>query len=316
MDDEPDVHRVLFGAAAELTGPGIAALTHTEVDRNRELWRALGFPVPPDDEPVHAADALGALEALDRLERTGLLDDEDAVRLTRSIGRALAGVARAQAEVLEQVALAQGVDPSALLPALADVLPDLEALIVFVWRRHLSSAVADVVAAGRAGSRRHTAVGFVDLTGFTTMAREHPPEVVRHVIRTFEARVTDAVSDAGGRVISTLGDAVLFTVSDVTTAAQLCLTLAELPAADAELLPLRVGLAYGEVVSHHGDVLGPVVNLAARLCEVARPGTVLVDREAAALLQDAPALVLRRVGRANVRGYAHLEPWALRRAEP
>ena len=305
------VHALLFGEAPSLTGPGIATATGTDTERNRGFWRALGFPVPADDDVAYFPADVAALEALHRLEVVGLVDDELAVNLARSMGRALAGVARGQAEAMEQVVLTMGLTTEAAAARLQQTLPDLEELLVFVWRRHLSTAIADALATDT-GTRRELAVGFVDLTGYTALTRDHPAEVVRHVIRNFEAHVTDAVAEAGGRVVSTLGDAVLFTLPDCVAAGHLAVELTELPDR-TDLPPVRVGVAYGAVTAHHGDVLGTVVNIAARLCEVAYPGTVLVDRAAAAEVRDVEGLDVRRVPRVQVRGYAHLEPWVLRR---
>jgi adenylate cyclase len=78
---------------------------------------------------------------------------------------------------------------------------------------------------------------------------------------------------------------------------------------------VRVGLAYGPVLSQLGDVYGPVVNVAARLTSVARPETVVVDRELAAALESDSDLQLRKIRRVTVRGYRRLEPWALRHAD-
>jgi len=46
--------------------------------------------------------------------------------------------------------------------------------------------------------------------------------------------------------------------------------------------PLRAsaGVAHGRVLAHAGDFLGPAVNLASRLAEIAQPDEVLVDAEA------------------------------------
>ena len=68
------------------------------------------------------------------------------------------------------------------------------------------------------------------------------------------------------------------------------------------------------ILSRFGDVYGSVVNLAARLTSVARPGTILVDRELAAELGDEPAYDLRSRRPVSVRGYNRLRPSALRRA--
>jgi adenylate cyclase len=59
-------------------------------------------------------------------------------------------------------------------------------------------------------------------------------------------------------------------------------------------------------------VYGSVVNLAARLTALARPGTALVDREMADALASEPDFTLRSLRPASVRGYQHLRSWALR----
>jgi adenylate cyclase len=73
-------------------------------------------------------------------------------------------------------------------------------------------------------------------------------------------------------------------------------------------------MASGRILSRFGDVYGSVVNLAARLTSVARPGTILVDRELAAELADEKAYELKPRRPVTVRGYNRLRPAALRRA--
>jgi adenylate cyclase len=67
------------------------------------------------------------------------------------------------------------------------------------------------------------------------------------------------------------------------------------------------------VLTRLGDVFSPVVNLASRLTSIARPGTVLVDRELARRLRGLPAYRVRPLRRVSVRGYDHLQPWLVRR---
>jgi adenylate cyclase len=55
-----------------------------------------------------------------------------------------------------------------------------------------------------------------------------------------------------------------------------------------------------------------VVNLAARLTALARPGNALVDKELAEALKDDDRYQLRARRPTAVRGYHHLRSWVLR----
>jgi adenylate cyclase len=62
-------------------------------------------------------------------------------------------------------------------------------------------------------------------------------------------------------------------------------------------------------------VYGEPVNIASRLTSVARPGSVLVDRELAGALEGDDRWRLRRTPPRPVRGYTLLQGFRLRRAE-
>ena len=82
---------------------------------------------------------------------------------------------------------------------------------------------------------------------------------------------------------------------------------------DESFPEVRIGMAHGRVLNRMGDVYGPIVNVAARLTKVARPGTAVIDRGMAEALQNDDNLRLKRMRRTSVKGYEHLEPWSLRR---
>jgi adenylate cyclase len=232
-------------------------------------------------------------------------------------------------------------DPQELVRLLteraAHLIEPMERLLLYAWRRH-------VVAVSQRGvmsmlsdlDEQPQAVGFADLVGFTSLARDLPASELAALVRQFEDTSFEAVLRRGGRVVKTLGDEVMFSVDDPAAAADIALTLAEafggqdaVPSegvlgavaavvADSEastVPPVRVGLAWGPALAHGGDVLGRVVNIASRCTSLARPGTVLVDRELASALTDAGTgdFTLVRLRPQRVRGYDHLMPSVLRR---
>jgi adenylate cyclase len=109
---------------------------------------------------------------------------------------------------------------------------------------------------------------------------------------------------------------VLFVAPDARSAAEVALDTVAAHEEDDDLPSVRAGVASGAVLERLGDVYGEPVNLASRLSDEARPGSVLVDRKAAADLEDAEGLRVRPLERRSVRGFRALSPFLVRRAEP
>ncbi len=65
----------------------------------------------------------------------------------------------------------------------------------------------------------------------------------------------------------------------------------------------RGGLAHGVVVARHGDLYGTIVNLAARLADIAAPGELLADARLAGALGSS-ALVVEPAGRRVLKGFS------------
>jgi adenylate cyclase len=199
-----------------------------------------------------------------------------------------------------------------------NLLPDLEQLQRYVWRRQLAAYLDRVASIGEgepAEGSATLAVGFADLAGFTALTRRVDESELREVLDAFEQVSTEIVGGHRGRIVKTIGDEVLFTADDAATAAEIALDLIEAADADERIPPLRVGVAQGEVIDRLGDVYGATVNIAARLTSLGRPGQVLVDREMAHALEGDRRFELRSRRPESVRGYGHLRQWRLRRAQ-
>jgi len=200
---------------------------------------------------------------------------------------------------------------------LADIADDLEPLLIYAWRRHLSAAISRMVTDAepiedQPGVVR--SVGFADLVSFTRLVRRLSERELARVVQRFEALASDVVTAHGGRVIKTVGDEVLFVAIGAAPAAAIALDMVEAMTADDVLPDVRVGMASGRVVSRLGDVFGTTVNRASRLTAVARPRTVLVDDAIAASLVSTSGFEMSALRRRTLRGIGPVTPWVLLRA--
>jgi len=320
LTEDPDlsqaldtVERYLLGDVPTLTRLEVCERAGVPLEVAQELWRLLGFAHQPDDAVAFTEADVRALQYTHDLVRLGVLSPDRQSALVRTWGRSFARLAEWQTRLLADVAL-ESPDPVRQVTDLSsEVLPKVGALQDYVWRRHLASAGVRLMAGDAAGSdTSRLAVVFVDIVGFTSRSKELTEAELVQWIEYFEAECSGLVVDHGGRVIKTLGDAVLFVCDDPVGAAEVALTVTERGADPDDTFPVvRAGLAHGEVVARLGDVFGPTVNIASRLTDVARPGTVVVDEGAAEALTGGYSLA--RLRRTTVKGYSRLQPYALRR---
>ncbi len=319
-DTEAPLDQVLLGGPRRYTRLELAERSGVPLEFSRRLWRAMGFADVADDEAMFTEGDLFALHALRDLESSGLIDESTALTSTRAMGQQLSRLAEWQVSiVVERLLELDSLEPDELEQFIADVaeqvLPDIERLMVLVWRRQLAVHAARARAVAQGEQDRTTCVvGFADLVNYTRMSRGIAPEELANLLEEFEARATAILAEHGGRLVKTLGDEVLFIADDVGAGAEIALNLVASHREDEAMPDLRAGLAVGSVLSRLGDVYGEPVNLASRLTSLARPGTVLVDREMAKGLERDSRYEIRHLARQSVRGYRHLEASVLRRS--
>ncbi len=308
---------VLIGEP-ELTPIEVAAAAGADIDEVRRLWRGLGFPPVPDGERVFTRFDVAMLQAARQLAESGGTPPETLLQLTRVTGQSLARLAEAQvAATAESIELRPGVqaDFEAMIERTRNRVPGLEALVSYVWRRHLLAALARFSAGADGQPGDHVlAVGFADLVGFTALTRQLDERQLAATIDRFEGLAYEQIPERGGRVVKMIGDEVMFVADDAATAVEIALGLVEAAAAEDLLPDLRVGLAIGSTLAWEGDFFGTTVNLASRLVDAARPGSILVADELAEQIRDHPAFELRRVRRLVLKGFGRQRVWGVRRA--
>lgn len=312
------LERILLGGERKYTRLQVAEHAGVPQERTATLWRALGFATVPDDAVVFTDADVEAVRIADGLVQAGLIDTSVEAAVTRALGQHLSRLAEWQVDILWSLISRDGgprMDESQTAALVDRLLPDMERIQNFVWRRHLAAFAGRALATpGEDLDARVEVVGFADMVGYTRLTRRLDERELGSILERFEEITAEMVAQHRGRVVKMIGDEVLFVADDPANAAEIALALTERTTADESLPTVRGGLAYGRVLSRYGDVYGSTVNLASRLTSVARPGTVLVDKALARALTDTPAYKLRTRRPLSVRGYQRLRPSALRRA--
>ena len=340
-----DLDELLLGGPRTLTARDLARIAHVDLELVRTFWRTLGLPSHGDDEVMFTERDAQALVTATSLVAEHGLDLRTVVTVIRSLGHTSDRLALWQVEALvEDMSTRYELDDTSarllVLDRLRDLAPVLEQQLLHSYRRQLA-AVADRYAAEFGDARGQAAqsealplaraVGFADMVSFTRRTAGLGSTDLSSFVQRFETAARDVVVGAGGRVVKTIGDAVLFIADTPGVGAAVAVGLADafgdsLDVAAARstgglaegargVTPVRVGLVWGRVLSRFGDVFGPSVNLAARLTDVAEPSTVLVDAATAQVLGGDPRFRLTEQPVRDLSGLGPTGSFRLSRAD-
>jgi adenylate cyclase len=162
-------------------------------------------------------------------------------------------------------------------------------------------------------------VVFTDLTGSTSVFETLGNFRATKAVTQLTHWICDSLQARGGRVIKTLGDGVLTVFSEPSAAIDAVVELQREHQANllqqprAEHLPIRVGVATGEVEIVDGDCYGDAVNVASRLSDLAGPHEIWVSTTELDFTSRANGVRYRALGAINVRGRA--EPCLVHQVE-
>lgn len=143
------------------------------------------------------------------------------------------------------------------------------------------------------------AVAFSDLEGFTRFTQEHGDATAESMLRDHYDAVDSIVRSHGGSVVKKIGDGHMFCFDSPDSAVLAAIETVESSPAP---LPARVGIHYGSVVQTDDDLVGHVVNIAARLTDMAPGGTSLVTLDVRNAIGDLPGVRFDEPVELQVRG--------------
>lgn len=154
--------------------------------------------------------------------------------------------------------------------------------------------------------RPSSVIVFADIAGSTALYEVLGNERAAEAVTLVVGAMARSIEQGGGRVVKTLGDGVLAVFREAAQARTATVALMRNHAQQLQDWPtemgleVRVGVAGGEIVEVDGDCYGDAVNLAARLCERARPGEIWFSASAVPERADETRFV--RLGTLAIRG--------------
>jgi class 3 adenylate cyclase len=301
---EAERHGRLFalsGDAVMRSGPPVHSLRSAAQAVGRTLpevehaWAALGLTAADADQiALSEADVDGLRTIFDLGMSTGA---DTSFGVLRVLGGAMARLAEAESSAIRAGVPAIQINytedeltTAQAYAAVTSFVPRIGRLIDAVHRQHLESArmyFEDVLR--DTSPTVYCGVGFVDLSGFTSLTQALTPAELSGLLSGFNATVSDVVHADGGRVVKFIGDAVMWVSPTPGQLAKAARDLVDHPRAREANLQVRAGLAYGPMLALDGDYFGNPVNLAARLVAAAQPGQILASGELFEGLGDWPA---------------------------
>jgi len=129
---------------------------------------------------------------------------------------------------------------------------------------------------------------FADLVGSTSLYRALGDEKASRVVQLGLDRSRATIGRHAGKVIKSLGDGLLCMFEETGAAGNAALDLqreTRMPVTeDGAMIRLRVGFYCGPVLERDGDIFGDAVNVAARLCSMAKAEGILTTDHTSKLL--------------------------------
>jgi class 3 adenylate cyclase len=147
------------------------------------------------------------------------------------------------------------------------------------------------------GEPQVLSVVFTDLEGFTSYTNDHGDDAALELLNRHHRAAGPVVRRWDGRIVKHLGDGLLCTFSSAAGAIRGSLELLDTAPAP---LRLRAGGHVGAAIVSRNDVVGHVVNIAARVTESAKGGQVVITHE---LVEQAGQLAGVRYGRTKSRRF-------------
>jgi class 3 adenylate cyclase len=154
---------------------------------------------------------------------------------------------------------------------------------------------------------------FADLRGYSAYTEAHGDEAATNLIHRYRALVRSAIAGYDGAEIRTEGDSFYVVFVSVSQAVRAGLAIRDAAArasSESGAPPIRVGIGIhaGEVEDGAEGIVSSAVNIAARVCAIARAGEVLVTDTVRSLTRTLLPIAFEPRGRRRLKGITEPVP--------
>lgn len=127
-------------------------------------------------------------------------------------------------------------------------------------------------------SSQARAIMFADVVGSSSLYKSRGNSSAKTCIDATLAAMSDSVLAHGGTVVKTIGDEIMTCFNSALAACECAQTLQQLCSGGPELQPIRIGIAYGNILSDENDVFGDTVNDAACVAQIAHAQQIVITQ--------------------------------------
>jgi len=307
----------------ELDLQELAASVDWSVEDLTDLCLWAGILPAVAGEVYYTKKDLAALIALDEYAKRENFGKDEIGTLIRSISYSMERLALTQVEAIVHRLVMRGMSDTAARVAAAEYAPTQNEAILeqinLLWQRHFAATIhrlttETILLRGVSDDDKQfpliVGVGYARVFDFTSKTASFDVAAYAEFVQNFNNRAADIINSGGGRVMKLMGDTVVWVTPHIEAAAEIALRLAAMNESgfDGEL---QIALTWCRVMSLHGDIFGPGVNLAAKLSELAPAGCIFIDDAAASQFMRNPRFTITAQPEVEIRGLGEVRPWIL-----
>jgi len=158
--------------------------------------------------------------------------------------------------------------------------------------------------------RRLTAIFAADVAGYSRLIGADEEGTLTRLTAHRRELIEPKIAEHRGRLVKTTGDGVLVEFASPVKAVRCAIDVQQGMAArnadipEGQRIEFRIGINLGDIMVEEGDIYGDGVNVAARLENIAEPGTVYISRTVRDFVDGTPEILLEDLGERELKNIA------------